>query len=104
MTTIIAASDMITAELLTAAKQHHLVLPDQLSLIGIEDTIICDLTAPTLTSMTQDFRTVGQQSVNRLLGQANHAIAPVVSVERDSHHVKQDATTRFGVIASYFVI
>lgn len=84
VTAIVAASDMVAAGLLTAAKQHHLVLPDQLSLISIDGTIICDLTTPALTSMTQDFRTIGQQSVNRLLGQPTQAISPVVLVERDS--------------------
>ncbi|GEO67558.1 LacI family DNA-binding transcriptional regulator [Levilactobacillus spicheri] len=84
VTAVLAASDMVAAGLLTAAQGQHLTLPQDLSIVSIDGTIICDITTPALTSVTQDFREIGRQGVNRVMGQAAQTIIPVTLTERAS--------------------
>lgn len=84
VTAVIAASDMVAAGLLTAAHQQGVRVPADLSIMSIDGTIICQITTPALTSMTQDFYQIGSQSVNKVLGQPAADFVPVTVTERDS--------------------
>ncbi|WP_334469069.1 LacI family DNA-binding transcriptional regulator [Levilactobacillus sp. HBUAS67488] len=83
-TAVIAASDMVAAGLLTAAHQQGVRVPADLSIMSIDGTIICQITTPALTSMTQDFYQIGSQSVNKVLGQPAADFVSVSVTERDS--------------------
>lgn len=84
LTAIIAASDMTAAGLVKAAHQAGLSLPADLSIISIDGTFICDITAPQLTSVSQDFHLMGKHSVTDLLTDAASTFIPVKVVERGS--------------------
>lgn len=84
VTAIVAASDMVAAGLLKAAQQRGLTLPQDLSIISIDGTIICDLTTPGLTSITQDFTQIGQASVDRIMGGGDTGFVPITLTERQS--------------------
>ena len=84
LTAIIAASDMTAAGILKAAHQYGYQLPKDLSLISIDGTFICDVTAPQLTSISQEFEKMGTMSVENLIQGADSQFIPVTVVERDS--------------------
>ncbi|WP_283583892.1 LacI family DNA-binding transcriptional regulator [Limosilactobacillus difficilis] len=87
LTAVIASSDMVGAGLIISAKQAGVKVPDELSIISIDGTMICDVTTPQLTSVTQDFYRMGMQSVKDLLDNtknSDHQFVPVQITERAS--------------------
>ncbi|WP_251545644.1 LacI family DNA-binding transcriptional regulator [Limosilactobacillus caecicola] len=84
LTAIIAASDMAAAGIIKAARQYDFKLPEDLSIISIDGTFICDITAPQLTSVSQAFHEMGKQSVTNLMENAPAEFLPVHIVERES--------------------
>lgn len=84
LTAVVAASDMTAAGIIKAAHQAGLSLPEELSIISIDGTFICDITAPQLTSVSQNFHLMGYQSVANLLADDDSAFIPVEIVERQS--------------------
>lgn len=87
VTAIITASDMIAAGLLNAAQEAGIQVPEDLSLVSIDGTIICNITTPGLTSVTQDFYHIGSRSVDQVMGHDVETFVPVKIEERGS--VKQ---------------
>lgn len=83
-TAVIAASDMVGAGIIKAANQAHLHLPDDLSIICIDGTFVCQITDPQLTSVTQDFFQMGVESLESLSDQKTAIYVPVKINERDS--------------------
>ena len=64
---LLAANDSIGAQVLTAAKQAGIVVPDDLNVIGIDDNeSVCEQTSPPLTSIQIDF-SVGGSAAGQLL-------------------------------------
>lgn len=84
LTAIIAASDMTAAGVIKAARQYGFSIPQDLSIISIDGTFLCDVTVPSMTSVSQDFLAMGQQSVEDLIHHADSQFIPVKITERDS--------------------
>ena len=58
---LFAANDYTAAEVLTAAQFIGVKVPDELSVIGVDDAVsICERTEPTLSSVKPDFRRGGE--------------------------------------------
>lgn len=87
VTAIITASDMIAAGILNAAQEVGIRVPEDLSLVSIDGTIICNITTPGLTSVTQDFYRIGSRSVDQVMGHDVETFVPVKIEKRGS--VKQ---------------
>lgn len=87
ITAVIAGSDMIACGLIKMANQINLRVPDQLSIICIDGSPICEIATPELTSVTQDFFQMGIKSVDNLLNDEQSLFIPTKIVERAS--VKQ---------------
>ena len=83
-TAVIAASDMVGAGIIKAANSAHLHLPDDLSIICIDGTFVCQITDPQLTSVTQDFFQMGVESLQSLSDNKFAIYVPVKITERDS--------------------
>lgn len=87
LTAVIASSDMIAAGLMISAQQAGVKVPDDLSIISIDGTMVCDVTTPQLTSVTQNFYQMGVRSVQDLMekkGVDDHQFVPVQITERAS--------------------
>lgn len=84
LTAIIAASDMVAAGLIKAANQFGYSIPEDLSIISIDGTFICDITSPTISSVSQQFKLMGQRSVTNLIENADAEFIPVHITERKS--------------------
>jgi len=58
---LFAANDYTAAEVLTAAEFAGVNVPDELSVMGVDDAVsICERTEPTLSSVKPDFRRGGE--------------------------------------------
>ncbi|TSO25413.1 LacI family DNA-binding transcriptional regulator [Lactobacillus sp. LL6] len=84
LTAVIAASDMIGAGLIKGAKKEKIKVPDDLSIVSIDGTYICEITSSELSSITQDFRQIGSLSVETLLKKKNSKFVPIKLIKRKS--------------------
>lgn len=66
-TAVFAQNDHAAVGVLRAAKEIGLHVPDQLSVIGIDDVPLASFFTPSLTTMRQDFAAIGQEAVKLLL-------------------------------------
>lgn len=70
-TAVFAQNDQMAVGVLRAARDAGLLLPDQLSVIGIDDIPLAAYFAPPLTTVRQDFAAIGRRAA-RLLIRAVH--------------------------------
>ncbi|GCE22933.1 LacI family DNA-binding transcriptional regulator [Dictyobacter kobayashii] len=66
-TAIVANSDMIAFGILRALKEHHIRVPEDVSVIGFDDIDRSQHSDPPLTTISQDKQAIGQGAVSRLL-------------------------------------
>lgn len=64
---IFCASDGLAASVLRAARDRWLRVPADLMVIGFDDSLLCEATDPTLTSVQMPIEEVGRECVRRLL-------------------------------------
>ncbi|WKV51665.1 LacI family DNA-binding transcriptional regulator [Dickeya fangzhongdai] len=78
-TAIAVANDQMALGVLRAIHEYGLRVPEQISVIGFDDTRDSAYFQPPLTTIRQDFRQLGRESVNRLLEclQLLHTPAPL---------------------------
>ncbi|MFP7774275.1 LacI family DNA-binding transcriptional regulator [Ligilactobacillus sp. LYQ112] len=81
---VVAGSDMVGAGIIQEAHHEGLHLPDDLSIICIDGTYICELTTPQLTSVTQNFAQIGAAAVDRVLNHTAITNIPTVVTPRES--------------------
>lgn len=87
---IFASSDMIAAQVIQAAVGLGIRIPEDLKLVGFDDTILASLTTPTITAVHQPIEEMGRMAVSLLLKAADgevvptRTVLPVKLVERDS--------------------
>ena len=84
VTAVIAASDMIGAGIIQAAHRANVTIPDDLSIISIDGTEVCQMVSPTLTCVQQDFFKIGASSLDSLLADGKSQFIPVKVVARES--------------------
>ena len=65
-TALFAANDIIAAATVKAASRLHLRVPEDLAVVGCDDSTACALTEPELTSVHIDCRQMGLLCVERL--------------------------------------
>ncbi len=66
-TAIFAASDLMAYGVMSAAEEHGLRIPDDVALVGFDDTSPSALLKPPLTTVSQPFYKMGQRSISLLL-------------------------------------
>ncbi len=77
VTGIFAGNDRIAAGVYRHAKERNLQIPAELSVIGYDDTALCGLLSPPLTSIRQDVVRMAEQVTEALLRQCDElASAP----------------------------
>ena len=65
-TAVLAANDLVAAGLMIAARRQGIMVPDDLSVIGFDDTI-AQYCNPPLTTVRQPMREIGKASVTMLI-------------------------------------
>ncbi|WP_334328774.1 LacI family DNA-binding transcriptional regulator [Companilactobacillus sp. HBUAS59699] len=66
LTGIVAASDLAAIGVLNQARNLGLSVPDDLSIVSIDGTEMCQIVQPQLTSVSQDFYEMGVVGVQRI--------------------------------------
>lgn len=80
-TAIFAGSDASALGVLEAARRQGLRIPDDLSVVGFDDTYSAFTTAPPLTTVRQPIEDMGRVALRTLLQQAR-------GERPDSHHIQ----------------
>lgn len=65
-TAVVCCSDMSALGVIEAATEAGLTVPEDLSVIGFDDIELSRYTNPPLTTIRQDFQTIGRQAVLQL--------------------------------------
>lgn len=66
-TAVFCASDAIAMGLIDALHDHAIRVPDDISVVGFDDTLDARMTTPQLTTIRQPFQKLGNLAVERLL-------------------------------------
>lgn len=66
-TAIVALNDMIAVGILSELRQQNISVPDDISLVGIDDILLSRLTTPALTTTRQPLAQIAEAAVERLL-------------------------------------
>lgn len=84
---IFASNDDMAAGVLAVAHKRGVVIPDQLSVAGFDDTVLAQVVYPPLTTIRQPTRTLGKTGTNLLFSMgpgAEHRRLPHELIERQS--------------------
>ena len=84
LSAIVAGSDMVAADLIKAAQQAGVKVPQQLSIVGIDGSLASEIISPELTTIGQDFLQMGSTSVDNLLKNQESSFIPIRLIERAS--------------------
>jgi LacI family transcriptional regulator len=80
-TAIVAATDEVAAGVIEAARARVLRVPEDLSIVGFDDTDVARLLSPPLTTIRQPLREMGRVALRTALRLAD-------GEQLDSHHVE----------------
>ncbi|MCZ8517938.1 MULTISPECIES: LacI family DNA-binding transcriptional regulator [Paenibacillus] len=72
-TAIFCCNDLLAIGAMQGAKQLGVKVPDQLSIVGFDDTILAQVTDPPLTTVAQPIATMGKQAFKLLIDNVQHA-------------------------------
>ena len=75
-TAIFCASDALAYGCMEALSLHGLRVPEDISVVGFDDTLLARMTNPSLTTVRQPFREMGRCAVTRLLSLLNDGPLP----------------------------
>ncbi|GAA1840897.1 LacI family DNA-binding transcriptional regulator [Asanoa iriomotensis] len=84
-TAVFAASDPTAVGVFAAAQARGLRVPDDLSVVGFDDTYLTVMSMPALTSVRQPLREMGRVALRTLL-------SLIAGEKLDSHHVELATT------------
>ncbi|MFT4928994.1 MAG: LacI family transcriptional regulator, partial [Phenylobacterium sp.] len=93
---IFACNDEIAAGALFAARLMNISVPEQLSIIGFEDSPFSRQTWPKLTTAHQPNETIAQHAASLLIAATRQQTATGVTNQFVPHLVVRDSTARFG--------
>ena len=68
LTAVIASSDLAAIGILNQAQAFNVKVPNDLSVVSIDGTYLCNIVRPRITSVTQSFREMGVKGMQTLLG------------------------------------
>lgn len=86
LTAVVALSDELAVGAVHALQRAGRRVPDDVSVVGFDDTPVARHAFPTLTTVRQPLRAMGARAVEMLLdpGGARHVVVPHEIVERES--------------------
>lgn len=90
-TAVFAASDWIALGVLDAARSHGLSVPEDVSVIGFDDTHIAATSSPRLTTVRQPMAEMGAVAV-RTLVDMHQGLTPIGPLKLNTELVKRAST------------
>ncbi|MDK2906452.1 MAG: LacI family transcriptional regulator [Petrotoga sp.] len=67
ITAVYTINDIIATKVINILIKNKMKVPDDVAVVGFDNTIICNLTNPPLTSVAQPTREIGRKSVDILI-------------------------------------
>ncbi|MBE2224139.1 MAG: LacI family DNA-binding transcriptional regulator [Anaerolineae bacterium] len=92
---IVAQNDLMAVGMLRAARDMGIAIPDQLSIIGIDDIPMAAYSAPPLTTIKQDFLMIGREAAKLLIRSVEEPDAPLQHLVLPAEMVKRRSTGPF---------
>lgn len=80
-TAVIGMNDMVAIGIMTRLREKGITVPQQISVIGIDDIHFSSLITPSLTTMRQPFDALAETAVNLLLQRITTPDSPVQHVK-----------------------
>ena len=77
---ILASSDVIASQVLQCAAAQGIRVPEDLAVVGFDDTLIAKTTIPTLTTIHQPIREMAQTAVQFLIRASEGRVVPTRTV------------------------
>ncbi|WP_078408922.1 LacI family DNA-binding transcriptional regulator [Priestia abyssalis] len=71
-TAIFGCNDVLAVGTMQAAKARGLILPDELSVIGYDNTLICEIVNPQLSSIAMPIKEMGRKVIDLLIAEIEH--------------------------------
>ncbi|HWO97081.1 MAG TPA: LacI family DNA-binding transcriptional regulator [Bacillus sp. (in: firmicutes)] len=71
-TAIFGCNDVLAVGAMQAAKARGLILPDELSVIGFDNTLICEIVNPQLSSIAMPIKEMGRRVIDLLIAEIEH--------------------------------
>jgi LacI family transcriptional regulator len=93
-TAVFAGSDETALGVMEAARTHGLRVPDDLSIVGFDDTSVARFAAPPLTTVRQPLREIGAAALRRALRLAAGEKVDSYHVELATELVVRESTAR----------
>jgi LacI family transcriptional regulator len=91
-TAIFTTSEVTALGALEAARRVHIPVPDDLSVIGFDDTMLAQMSVPPLTTVYQPVREIGHAAVTMVMNLASGQQPLTRRVELATHLVVRDST------------
>ena len=91
-TAIVASSDLAAMGVYHVAHERGLSIPEDLSVTGFDDTILCEYLAPPLTTVRQPLAQMAEQAVRLLDDMARSAEGPQPRIELSTVLVERAST------------
>ena len=88
------ASDRLALGCLSALRQRHIAIPDDISLIGFTNLNAADLLAPSLSTVVQPAQEIGQTAAERLIEQIErkHKVTPPTTIKIPTRLIVREST------------
>jgi LacI family transcriptional regulator len=91
-TAIFAASDEIALGVMEEARRRSIRIPQDLSIVGFDDTFLASRSAPPLTTVAQPLLEMGRVATRSLAQMINNDVVNTRHIELATHLVVRDST------------
>ncbi|WP_367619137.1 LacI family DNA-binding transcriptional regulator, partial [Brachybacterium sp.] len=95
-TAIFAVADTLGVGVLRAARRHGVAIPEELSVVSFDDTMIASWTHPQLTAVRQPLFSMGQVAVERLLALSSDPGLFAHPFKLETQLIERESTARAG--------
>jgi len=93
-TAIFACNDLMAVGAIQACESSGLKVPEDISIIGFDNTIISDITSPRLTSVDQNMKDIGKRAAIELLDLIENDVKIRKRVILDTNLVIKDSCSK----------
>ncbi|WP_242851353.1 substrate-binding domain-containing protein [Clostridium sp. DMHC 10] len=87
----ICSNDSAAIQLSNALNTLKYKIPKDVSIIGFDDTVLCNMVMPKLTTVKVNKELMGRKAVRRLLWRINHRDEPIESIMMEVELIERDS-------------
>jgi DNA-binding LacI/PurR family transcriptional regulator len=99
-TAVFAQNDRMAMGVMRAARDANLKVPDQLSVIGVDDMPLSSYFDPPLTTMRQDMPLIGQEAIRKLIDIIQNKTVEQTVLKLPAQLVVRQSTVKGGDLVS----